>query len=165
MRIIVPVLVCIAHLVVFTLVIASLEDANTKDTHRQCVDGLAFNVTIANLIAYGAALAIALPLFLELTRKEGAIRDMRMSERRVIGGMALLPFAWFMVLATMTSMLSTLIEPDCKTELRKNSQWIPLDTSVYICIAMDCAWMVACVAFLFAVMPKRGGGDSDEIDI
>ena len=161
LRIVVPTLVGIAHIGIFTLVIASLQGANTEAVRIQCGKGLslidALNVTIANLIAYGATLALAFPLFLELTRKEDTLQNLQMHERRVFGGIALLPFGWFLILAVMTSMLSTLIGTDCKTELRKGSQWIPLDTSLYICIAMDCAWMVVCAAFLFAIMPKRDG--------
>ena len=159
LRLVVVAAVSIAHLAVFTVVITSIKDADSENTYKKCTHGLslfdALNVTIANLVAYGVVLCVAVPLFLQLTQTEDAISGMRMEDRRELGGLALIPFAWFLTLAVISATLSAFIDAECKTALQNVSRWVTLDISIYICIAMDLAWTTACIVFVFLIRPQE----------
>ena len=158
LRLVVVAAVSVAHLTVFTVVIASLKDADTDATYKQCTRGLslsdALNVTIVSLVAYGVVLCVAIPLFLQLTQKEDTVSNLGMDERRELSGLALIPFACFLTLAVISSAFSGFIDAECKRAFQNVSRWVTLDTSIYICIAMDFAWAMACIVFMILIRPQ-----------
>jgi hypothetical protein len=141
--------ICIAHLVLFTLFIVLVVYIFKTDEIYACAQLIGIFVIIFVLVSqvlYGS-----IPLFLIrwFTRW---IKDPNLSMRPDESEKAhdtVFNYALaFTFLAMLTAVFGSLSVSYCNKELQANSPIILLITTAYLHTAANCAWAIACTAFL-----------------
>ena len=138
--------ICIAHLMLFTLLIVSMVYIFKTDEIYACAESINFVVVILVIVSQGVYCSIPLYLIMWFTKwmKDLMTPNEYIKSYETVSNYALA----FTFLTMLTAVFGSLSVSYCNKELQANSPIILLITTAYLHTAANCAWAIACTAFL-----------------